>query len=179
MPSKVQGRGLTKSESKQNELGNGNMKKNKVQVHDMKNPRPLTPQKLNDTSNDQSQIRNLDTRLNMIDDQGSVQNHETHHPGIEHFQDNQANKPRGPLGDFINNIKNRSVFIFHKDGRIRRACLVLAESPENLDDLAEMECKLQHDSGKQGQANSAEEDQIDNDEGSKQSASNYLTDGQS
>ena len=34
---------------------------------------------------------------------------------------------------------NSSLFLIHKDTRIRRACLMLAESPENLELLEQFE----------------------------------------
>lgn len=57
----------------------------------------------------------------------------------EEFQDNSYSmkniKKKSCWLRVINRMKHSSLFIFHKHGKIRKYCLILTETPENIENL--------------------------------------------
>jgi len=45
----------------------------------------------------------------------------------------------------LKSMRVRSLFIFHKDSKFRRYCMVLAEPPEILDELEQLERQERRD----------------------------------
>ena len=60
------------------------------------------------------------------------------HPDLEMFQENQKKQQKKIMACF-KSMSQRSLFIFHKDSKIRRMCILFAETPETVEELEAFE----------------------------------------